>query len=343
MKKMKKLLFSTLAVLIITFFNSCKKNDYPPFFKENCKVISQDVSNQAEEETNYTRNYTYDKNGYVSSASMTVSFYAGENSRFTFTNTYDYIRDQKGRTKKIYFEQKFEQGSSLATIEVIYDNKGEKINQLVESMYGSAFIVYNLKYNSMGLVSEYTSEYTSPENADGNLKRFFEYNAMGQLTKNTLTDGAGNTIKYSLYENKGKTASNEAYLIEHGLLPVDLVFNNVFSIVDGGVGSVENLYYMMDDNANLRTQSRLSSVSREARRVGKFWSMGIPKPTTSGISLRQSAMQPVLVATITTESVTLNRRGFPESRMSSLFAINDGSSNKINEIYQFDCSGRGRK
>ena len=343
---MKKLLFSTLAVVIITFFTSCKKNDYPPFFKENCKVISHAVSNENPQEADYKINYNYDKNDRISSASTINTFEYGD-MEMIITNKYDYIRDKNGRTTSVKFEQTDNQGGGYSnSIAVIYDNKGEKIIKLLEQSEGYTYLEHNLKYNSMGLISEYTTEYLDEENTAYNEKKLFEYNGKGQLTKTTYEDGVGNISIFIVYEPHGIMASNEAYLMEHGLLPINLELSIVYPVVDGGVGSVEKIYFMADLNTNTRMQSksysRMSLVKREVGQIGKFWSMSAPKSSTSDISLRQSEMQPILGTTITTESVTLNSHGYPFS-LAFGYVYGDGSTNKRTEHYQFDCSGRGRK
>ncbi len=339
---MKTWLFGTSAIILVTLFTACKKNDFPPFVKENCQVIGDDVSNEAEGETAHSRIYTYDKNGYVSRSSTKVTFTQEGIGEIKFTYIHDYTRDKNGKTISIKIIYSDNQGNRFeSAIDVIYDNKGKKIEHLIEYSDNEPFIDHTIKYNERGLVSEYTSQYLSRELSDYNQKRFLEYNSIGQFTKKTLTDADENPTKYSIYEPKGKTSSNEAYLIDHGLLPVDLIFNNVFSMVDGGAGSVENRYVMIHENRNTIRNSRFSPVNIIMKRSTKLWSMKLSAITRN--SLQQIGMYKVLVEKITTKSVALNQRGFPKSRLYEVVAVNDGSSNEITENYQFECSGNGRQ
>ena len=66
-------------------------------------------------------------------------------------------------------------------------------------------------------------------------------------------------------EPKGKMSSSEAYLIEHGLFPVDLVLNQVYTNVDGGVGSVQKTFSVMGDKPTLSGTSTIKSATLNAR------------------------------------------------------------------------------
>ncbi len=338
---MKKFPFGIIAILLITFFYACKKNDFPPFFKENCQVIGQNVVNEGVGESDYSKNYMYDKNGYIISASTTVTTIQAGIGEIKFTNRYDYTRDNNGRTISMENNYSDNQGNnSKNAIKVIYDTKGKKIEHLIEYLGQEPFIQHTIKYNGRGLISEYTSEYMSPDLSAYNQKRFFEYNSIGQLSKSTLADGTGITINYSLFEPEGIIPSNEAYLIEHGLLPVDLIFNNIYTLVDGGVGSVEKIYTVMDDQNTVRN-SILSPINIKKVSGGKIWSMSLP--AASAKSMQKTGTHNVLAATITTKSVTLNQRGFPGSRVFEVIILNAGNNYNVNENYQFDCSGYWKK
>ena len=255
---MKKLLFSTLAVLLITFFNACEKIDSPPFYKENCKVTGLSASGG----TDYSSIFSYDNKGYISSSSTTVSSPPVE-----FTYQYNYTRDKKGRTISLESVYSDNQGTSgvVTPIEVIYDNRGERIIKLVEFVDGAAFLEHSMKYNLSGLVTEYTNEYTTAELSDYNNKKLFAYNAIGQLTKISSADALGKIIRYQMYEQKGKIPTSETYLIVHGLFPVDLVLGEVYSIVDGDVGSVIKAYSVEDDNPVLLGTAIKKSITLNQR------------------------------------------------------------------------------
>ena len=241
---MKKLLLNTLAIGMIIFFHSCKKSDYPPIYKENCKVTGLSVSGGA----NYSSIFSYDNKGYISSSSTTANF-----GPVVVTYQYNYKRDRNGRTISLESVYSDDQGTSglVTPIKVIYDNTGRMIIKLVEYVDGTAYLEHNLKYNLSGLVTEYTNEYAAPDETIYNSKNLFAYNAKGQLTKINSVDNLGKIIQYKMNEQKGEMLSSEAYLIEHGLFPVDLVFGEVYSIVNGGVGSVQKVYSVVDGKPTL--------------------------------------------------------------------------------------------
>ena len=247
-----------MVLLLFTFFNSCKKNDYPPFYKQDCQVLSTTVSGG----NNYITNYIYDKKGYVSSSATNVKF-----SSIEITYQFNYTRDKNGRTINLESVYSDNQGNSgIATsINLIYDSRGERVIKLVEMMNDEAFLEHNLRYDFRGLVTEFTNEYAFPELSAYNSKSFFEYNAIGQLTKISVADAEGKILRYKSYENKGKNPTNESYLIDHGLLPFDLVFGEVYSIVDGGVGTVLRAYNMKDDKAILVGTYTTKSITLNQR------------------------------------------------------------------------------
>ena len=109
-------LFSTSAVLLVTFFNACEKIYSLPFYKENCKVIGLSVSGV----TNYSSISSYDNNRYISSSSTTADF-----SSVEVTYQYNYTRDKNGRTISLESVYSDNQGTSgmVTPIKVIYDNR----------------------------------------------------------------------------------------------------------------------------------------------------------------------------------------------------------------------------
>ncbi len=255
---MKKLLFSTLAVITITLFNACEKSDSSDLNKENCKVTGLSVSGGA----NYSSIFSYDTKGYISSSSTTANF-----GPVVVTYQYNYTRDKNGRTISLESVYRDDQGTSglVTPIKVVYDNKGERIIKLVEYADGAPYLEHNLKYNMSGLVTEYTNEYAAPDESIYNSKSLFAYNAVGQLTKISSVDNLGKIYQYKVNEQKGKMPSSEAYLIEHGLFPVDLLFGEVYSIVNGGVGSVQKVYSVENDNPSLIGTLTTKSASLNAR------------------------------------------------------------------------------
>ncbi len=255
---MKKILFSALAVIMITLFNACEKSDSSDLNKENCKVTGINVSGG----TTYASTFSYDTKGYISSSSTTANF-----GPVTVTYKFNYTRDNNGRTISLESVYSDDQGNGFVDpITVIYDDKGEKIIKLVENSDGAPYLVHNLKYNLSGLVTEYTDEYITPDESIYNAKRLFEYNAAGLLTKISTLDNLGKIYEYKVYEPKGDIMpTSEVYLLEHGLFPVDLVFNEVYSSVDGGVGSVQKVYSVENDNPTLIGTVAIKSTTLNAR------------------------------------------------------------------------------
>ena len=271
---MKKLQFITLAVLLITMFNSCSKIETLPYYKENCKVTGLSVSGGAD----YSSTFSYDNKGYINSSSTTANF-----GPVVVTYQYNYTRDKNGRTISLESVYSDDQGTSglVTPIKVIYDNKGARIIKLVEYADGAPYLEHNLKYNMSGLVTEYTNEYAAPDESIYNSKSLFAYNASGQLTKISSVDNLGNITQYKMNEPKGKMPSSEAYLIEHGLFPVDLVFGEVYSIVDGGVGSVQKVYSVVDNKPTLIGTLTTKSASLNTRGFPESIVYGDPDGNTT--------------------------------------------------------------
>ena len=271
---MKKILFSALAVITIILFNACEKSDSSDLNKENCKVTGISVSGG----TTYASTFSYDTKGYISSSSTTANF-----GPVTVTYKFNYTRDKNERTISLESVYSDDQGHGfIDPITVIYDDKGEKIIKLVENSDGAPYLVHNLKYNLSGLVTEYTNEYADLVFADlYNSKSLFAYNALSQLTKISSVDNHGNITQYKINEPKGEMPSSEAYLTDHGLFPVDLVFNEVYSSVDGGVGSVQKVYSVENDNPTLIGTITSKSATLNARGFPESIVYGDPDGNTT--------------------------------------------------------------
>jgi hypothetical protein len=245
---MKRILFILAAFLLLIIFNSCKKTDYPPSYKENCKVLSTTVSGMS----NYNTVYTYDATGFISSEITNIS-----------GNTFEYKYTRKGNGE-ILSAQSLYNGEPNTTLKYTY-SAGRVVE--LEEFFDDYPIghVSNIKYNSKGLISEISSEYADYPEFSG--KTFFEYNALGQTTKITNTDLEGNINNQEIDKNTGTaTPASEVYLMEHGL-PFQVIFSYAYSISVPGIGSTVEAY-SADQNGKLVLESKLTMKTKRLNSRG---------------------------------------------------------------------------
>lgn len=234
---MKKILFITTAFLLFAFLNSCKKTDYPPFYKESCKVLSTAV---VEDDGGYKAIYTYDTKGNISGETTNM---------FGIDIEYKYKRKSNGEIESAYV---LYAGQYNGTTRFTYSNgRVVKLEDFYEDPSYGDFpmgIVSNLKYNPKGLITEITQEFEyNPENS---LKKVYEYDAMGQITRKTTSDLNGKVIRQEIHKNVGASSPSSAiYLTEHGL-PFQIYFLYPYEYSDPGIGSAVGIY-SPDSNGKL--------------------------------------------------------------------------------------------
>lgn len=243
---MKRILFRVAAFLLLTVFNSCKKNDYPPFYKENCRVLSTAVSGMS----NYSTVYTYDANGFISSESTNMGKDVFE---------YRYSRKRDGKIETV---QKIITGEQTT---IKYSYEGEKVVKLQEFVDIHLKHISNIKYNAEGLISEITNEYIDYPQLNG--KSLFEYNELGQYAKITNTDLKGKIQNLEIHKNTGSSSpSSEQYLMSHGL-PFQILYQYAYAISDPGIGSTIEAY-SVDQNGKMILQTILTMISKKLNTRG---------------------------------------------------------------------------
>ena len=232
---MKNYLKVLAALLVITFFYSCRKYDNRVIPIENCQVEKLVSSGSF----NSVRTYTYDEKGMVSSTKMSLTFMNGD-AEISFQNLYYYHRDNKGLLTSMEVAYEDNTGVSyLEPINVLNDVKG-RVVKLIEYYSGKPSVTHHLKYNMQGLVSEHAIEFVDfPE--FGN-KTYFKYNLIGQMVNMERYKLDGTFIDEKVIENIGIALSNEAFLMQKGMLPFDMIFGEAFGLFDGGVGSKLKVY-----------------------------------------------------------------------------------------------------
>ena len=232
MKSSAKLL-TTLFIMLLLF--SCKKYDNSIGIKENCQV--QKLVTTGTDAA--IRTYTYDAEGRVSSTKMALAFNFGGNE-IEFHYIYYYIRANDGSLTSMKVAYEDNQGySSLDPIDIVKDSKGRVI-KLIEYSNGSIFATHELKYNLQGLVSEYKRN--DANNPEFSFVRYFKYNFWGQMVQIVKNKLDGVLVYEKIFENMNKTRSNEAYLVQKGMLPLDMLYGEAFAAFDGGQGTVLKAY-----------------------------------------------------------------------------------------------------
>lgn len=240
---MKKMLKASVIFSLITIFFSCQKYDHLPFPGNKCRITSYSISG----ETNYDSYFTYNTKGVVSGSETTAKFDFG-GMEVIITNTYSYTRDHKGRITSIKNSYSDNMGTSIETpMTLDYDQWGGRIIRIVEYWDNAPYIIHNIKYNSDGLVSEYSSENVDPAYAQYDYSSTYEYNSLGQIIKKTHLDANKKITRYLLYKYSGKVYSNESFLIQQGLIPIDLYLSSPYNLIEGDAGSSFEVY-QMDEN-----------------------------------------------------------------------------------------------
>lgn len=250
---MKKILFAGVAFVTFWCFNSCKKIDLPPNFKENCKLLKTTISVFS----NYNTSYSYDQKGFVSSE---------ETDMGDFRIRYDYSRKKDG---EIISAQSFFDGEAGSVIKFTYESG--RVVRLEEFWNNTPVgVVHNIRYNAHGLLIEFTDEFADyPQYSRKNL---FEFNSLGQMTKSFGEDLNGNVQHYELYKIKGSgSLAAENYLMQHGL-PFQLAFSYAFFITDPGIGT-EVQTYAPNTDGKLVWQNTITLKSKTLNARGYTESM----------------------------------------------------------------------
>ncbi len=225
---MKKLIFATAILLAMAAINSCKKNDTPTFFKENCRVLAT-IAPVAGPYPSYTTTYTYDAKGYINSELTKM----GEDNIE--------IRYNRKNNGQIESADLFYQGESIGTRKYTYQGRRVVRMDYFNAVGSSAGYLTEIKYNNRGLIVEINSKSVdNPESGDKNL---FEYNSLGQVIKTIAADSKGNIYFYDTTIQRGTPSpSSQIYLMEHGLPPFDALFFTVYGYSDPGIGSITEYY-----------------------------------------------------------------------------------------------------
>ena len=214
-------------VLVLGVAWSCKKNDVPA---ETCKLSTIDRGNGNK------HTYTYDANGKV--ATMTRDLDpsgSGNTSKYVYSFTYD----AAGLImKSVWTLDGKADGSETYT----YTNG--KISKTTFVYVGGDKGVNNIKYNTAGLMTEFTIE-TGTEN---DVKQYFEYDTNGILIKQGVSDLKNNKFFEVVIKPVGVSKSPEQLLAKYGL-PYDVLVGNPWTAAVGGEGTIEETFY--DDNGKL--------------------------------------------------------------------------------------------
>lgn len=214
---MKKFIFSLL--IISTFFNACRKIDFPP---SNCKLAAIDRG------TGNKHQYTYNSAGKVIRMDRDFVTGPGGISKFVFNFTYNSAGLLINQSTTI-------DGAPYGTANFVYT--GARVTRVNYSLADGSTGVNNITYNGRGLISAITDESGSP--ADG--RQYFEYDAQGIMIKRGVADLAGNKFFEVITTPSGFAKSPEQLLLAAGI-PFDVLTGMAWQISEGKQGTRFDVY-----------------------------------------------------------------------------------------------------